>query len=405
MKTRTKLSFTASILIVSLAALPAAASVSFPTEIFRAAAVGAAVSASAPALNKFINTVTFQGGLPSGMSTKVVPILSVGEKGYVGAAQVAGPSAAVSSTKVVWAYDDNFSRNEFRIRILVPGSSLNPLQLQRVQKVGVTAVIDYAVGGRYQGQTWSKSIGAGEVIKAAAVAAAINAAAEPINKAVNVVTRAAAGTTKVVPIISFGEKAYVGGVQVTGSAASVSKAKSAFQYEATFDSGRYRIKAFVASDSINPLKFKRLNGLGISAIIDTSIADQESVRRRSTYWRTTRADYRPMDQILAGTFKPEYERYRHDRGLHKGWYIGKGNQRKQLTGVWVNRYQQLPPADKEAFVEWWDRNHQEKPDVLEKRWMEWRAERERREFRDREEYRGKPGPPERAKPGKGKGRK
>lgn len=67
----------------------------FSTKIFRAAAIGAAVTAVSPQLNKFVNTITIQK-LPAGTATKIVPILSVGEKGYIGAAQVAGPSTYVN---------------------------------------------------------------------------------------------------------------------------------------------------------------------------------------------------------------------------------------------------------------------------------------------------------------------
>lgn len=315
------------ILLISLASIPMQVmAITLGTEVFRGAAIGTAVAATAPQLNKFVNTVTFQGTPPRGLSTKVVPILSVGEKGYVGAAQIAGPAADVNRTKAVWAYDDNFSGNEFRLRILVPTASYNPLQLSKVQRVGITAVIDVSLNGQWKGETYSRSIGAGDVIKAAAVAAAINAAANPINKAINVVTGGAEGTTKVVPIISVGEKAYIGGVQVAGSRAAVAQVKAGYQYEAAFDTGKYRIKAFVPSGSLNPIKISRVQGVGITAIIDTSIAQQERVRERQVYWQTVKANYRPMGTSVKLAFEPErLEAERRDRGLHKGWYKGKGN--------------------------------------------------------------------------------
>ncbi len=346
----------------------------FSTKIFRAAAIGAAVTAVSPQLNKFVNTITIQK-LPAGTATKIVPILSVGEKGYIGAAQVAGPSTYVNQVKVVWAYENNFSQNEFRLKILFPSGSLNPLQLTRVQKVGVTAVIDVALDGRWKGETISRSIRTGDVIKAGAVAVAINAAAKPLNNAINLVTRADSSTTKVVPIISVGEKAYIGGVQVSGPSASVSAVKAAIMYEAIFDTGKYRVKVFVPSNSINPLSFKRVTGTGISAIIDTSIADQERVRQREPIWRSTRANYQPIDKILSDRFRGDIHGTpapaRHDSGLHKGWYIGQGNQRKMISGIWINRYNSLSPADKAAFVPWWNIHYKDKPDVLEKRWREW----------------------------------
>lgn len=382
------------------------AAAEFTTKIFRAAAIGAAVTAIAPQLDKFVNTVSLQK-LPAGTATRVVPILSVGEKGYIGAAQVAGPSAYVNQVKAIWAYEDNFSSNEFRLKILVPSGSLNPLQLSRVQRVGVTAVIDVALDGRWKGETISRSIGSGDIIKAGAVALAINAAADPLNRAINVVTRGSASSTRVVPIISVGEKAYIGGVQVSGGS-GVSAVKAAFQYEAVFDTGKYRAKVFVPASSINPLAFKRVAGIGISAIIDTSIAQQEQVRQREQSWRSVKVNYRPMDTILADRFRGDLSPApAHDNGLHKGWYIGQGNQKKMLSGVWVPRYQSLSKPDQQAFVVWWNANYKQKPDVLEKRWQEWY--RSRQNERESKSYEApKPGRDDRGKPNarsNGKGRK
>lgn len=303
----------------------------FTTKIFTAAAVGAAVDAGAPQINKFVNTLTFNSGVPRGIATKVVPILSVGEKGYVGAAQVAGPSSYVSTVRAVWAYDDNFSNNEFRLRILVPSSSLNPLKLSKVQKVGVTAVIDISLSGSYKGETLSRSIAVGDVIQTGAVAAAINAAAKPLNSAINTVTGGLAENTKVVPIVSVGEKAYVGGVQVSGSRAYVDKVKGALQYEAAFSTGRYRVKAVVPIGSLSPLKTARIQGVGITAIIDTSIADQERVQERQAYWRAHKPGYRSMTVLLADKFRPT-PNAPHDQGLHKGWYKDKDRDKDDDRG-------------------------------------------------------------------------
>ena len=371
----------------------------FDTKIFRAAAIGLAVKETSPALDKFINTFTFQNKVPIGMSTKVVPILSVGEKGYVGAAQVAGPESYVKSVKAVWLYEDNFSQNEFRLKVLVPSGSLNPLELKRVQKVGVSAIIDVALDGRWKGQTYSHSVRVGDIIKAGVIAVAINTAAEPLNKAVNSITKGSSSSTKVVPIATIGDKAYIGGAQVSGSASGVKSVKAVFQYEETFDGGKFRIKAFVPSNSTSPLKIKRVSGIGITALIDTSLADQERIRERERYWRTYRTAYHPIDIVLGDRFRGDI--VRHDQGLHKGWYIGKGNQRKMLTGVWIDRYRALGSSDQAAFVIWWNARHKDKPDVLEKRWQEW--VRERKEHRERVKVAGQDKNDDKGK-AKGKGK-
>jgi hypothetical protein len=376
--------------------------VGFDTKIFRAAAIGLVVKETGPGLNKFINTLTFQSHVPIGMSTKVVPILSIGEKGYVGAAQVAGPTTYVNSVQAVWLYEDNFSGNEFRLKVLVPSASLNPLQLKRVQKVGLSAVIDVSLGGEWKGQTFSRSVRAGDILKAGVVAVAINAAAGSINNAINSITKGYSANTKVVPIATIGDKAYIGGAQVSGPADGVRSVKAVFQYEDIFDGGRFRIKAFVPSNSTSPLKIKRVSGVGITALIDTSIADQQRIRERERFWRTTRGKYSPIDVVLVDRFRVEG---RHDQGLHKGWYIGKVNQRKLLTGIWIDRYGVLSHDDREAFIIWWNVHHKDKPDVLEGRWRVWVNERKDKDrvkiqIKDRDDDRGK-GKSE----GKGKGKK
>ncbi len=309
-----------------VSAVPTSNAASLGTQVLRGAAIGLLVKQTAPQLNKFINGVTLQNA-PIGMSTKVVPILSVGEKAYVGAAQVAGPKAEVESTQAVWLYEDNFSNNEFRIKALVPTNSINPLHIKKVQKVGMSAVIDISLDGRWKGETRSRGIGLGDIIKTGVVAYAVSAAGDPINKAINSITRGIPANTKVVPILTVGSKAYIGGVQVSGPVSSIQQAKAVFQYEGLFSDARFRIKAFVPCNSVNPTKIKRLQGLGITALIDTSIADQEKVRERRDFWRRDTRHYPSIEDALRGR-KSYDDEERHDNGWHKGWYIGKGNQKK-----------------------------------------------------------------------------
>ena len=364
------------------------------TKLLKAAAIGVAVNAVANPLNKAINTVTFQGKAPYGVSTKVVPILSVGEKAYVGAAQVAGPSAYVKQCKVIYLYEDNFSQNEFRLKVLVPGASINPLAFKRVQKVGISAVIDVALDGRWHGQTVSRKMTAGDVVKAGAVAVAITAAAKPLNNAINAITKGLPANTKVVPILSIGDKAYIGGVQISGSSAAVSKVKTVYQYEDLFDGGKYRIKAFVPSAYNNPLKFTRVQGIGITALIDTSIADQQQIEQRKRVWWNQTARYPSIESVLKGSasappaVRPVPAR---DNGLHKGWYKGVGNQRRALPSSWIQRYRTLPEPDRAKFPDWWDRHQNEPPDRLERSWQDWRTACELERARTAHEKGAKPG--------------
>ncbi|EHM09677.1 hypothetical protein TheveDRAFT_0516 [Thermanaerovibrio velox DSM 12556] len=103
---------------------------------------GFLVSAVAEPLNKFINTITFNKGLENQSSTKVVPIVSIGDGTRIGAAQVSGPSGAVNRTKAVAQLETSF-QDKLRVKVLIPIDSENPLQqFRRVQGVGVSAIID-----------------------------------------------------------------------------------------------------------------------------------------------------------------------------------------------------------------------------------------------------------------------
>ncbi|HPP75202.1 MAG TPA: hypothetical protein PLU88_08775 [Armatimonadota bacterium] len=299
--------------VLTMAVMPASAA-SLATKALKGAAIGYAVNQSAGTLNKFINTITLNNGVSHKMDTKVVPILSVGDKGYVGGAQVAGPASLVKEVKAVFQYEQNIDRGRYRIKVLVPSSSINPLQLKRVEKVGVTAIIDVSLAGGLKKEYYSAKVGAGDAIRAGAIAVGVKAAAGPINSAINAVTINKGVSTAVVPMASVGEKAYVGGVQISGSANTVKSVQVAWIYEDLFSSGKFRVKVIVPSNSINPLKIKRVDGVGITAIIDTSIADQQ--------------EYNYDKKRASNTYKPKDNRYyndkdRHDNGKHKGWYIGE----------------------------------------------------------------------------------
>ncbi len=69
----------------------------------------------------------------AGYETKIVPVVTIGSKGYIGAAQVSGPKEQVEKCKAV------------RIQYLIPIDVNHPVsldQVHRVQGVGVTARLD-----------------------------------------------------------------------------------------------------------------------------------------------------------------------------------------------------------------------------------------------------------------------
>ena len=96
------------------------------------------------ALNDFINTLLLQRGAAIQDATKVVPIMTFGQGSEAGACQVSGPPEQVRQVKLVLAVAATFDKGRrFNVQALVPSSSLNPIELKRVPKVGISAIIDY----------------------------------------------------------------------------------------------------------------------------------------------------------------------------------------------------------------------------------------------------------------------
>lgn len=96
-------------------------------------------------LNTFINKLTSKYAVSEEYSTKVVPIIAVGSKGYVGAAQISGPSSMVEKCQGALALEGDFLNRTFRIQALIPVDSKDPTVAKRVQGVGVSAKIDVAI--------------------------------------------------------------------------------------------------------------------------------------------------------------------------------------------------------------------------------------------------------------------
>ena len=268
--------------VMAMTSIPASTA-NLGSTVLKGAAVGYLVKQSAKSLNQFINNITFQHHVPSNLSTKVVPIVSLGIKAYVGGAQVSGPKALVNKVQAVFQVEKNFSSGNYRVKGLVPSSSLNPLKLSRVPKVGVSAIIDVSVEGGLTKSQASGKIGVNQLIRAAAVAVAINAVAKPLNSFINTITFNKNGVTKVVPMASIGDHAYIGGAQITGSTTTMGKVKAVWQFEGIFANGKFRIKALVPANSTNPLKLKRVSGVGVLAIIDTTMAKQGEAPRIHRY--------------------------------------------------------------------------------------------------------------------------
>nr|WP_309687200.1 hypothetical protein [Armatimonas sp.] len=243
-------------------------------EALKTVAVGAAVDSNAGAINKFINTVTARRGWKDTQTTKVVPILSLGDKGYIGAAQVSGPASALSSVRVVWQVEGSKQIGDgiYRIKALIPSNSLSPLEIRRVQKVGITALIDTATGGAAAAAPGSKGLMGGDLLKAGVIAVAVKASASQLNTAINSVTgNRPALATRVVPALSLGERAYIGAAQLTGSTTTIGKVQAVGIYDDSFDRGRYRVRIVIPATGSDPTRLKRVPGVGLAALVETTI--------------------------------------------------------------------------------------------------------------------------------------
>lgn len=110
----------------------------------KVAGVGILVDKLAKPLNDFINQLLLTHGAGNRETTKVVPILTVGREGHIGAAQVCGPEELVKKVRAVIQFEDDFNvfDRSLRVRALVPNATVNPLKIERVYGVGVTAIMD-----------------------------------------------------------------------------------------------------------------------------------------------------------------------------------------------------------------------------------------------------------------------
>ena len=95
-------------------------------------------------IDKFINKALDEREAAAKGATKVVPILSLGRGGYIGAAQVVGAPEAVKGVKAVVQVEARFGR--FRGQVYVPTAvekaTANP---ERAKGVGVSAVVEFKI--------------------------------------------------------------------------------------------------------------------------------------------------------------------------------------------------------------------------------------------------------------------
>ena len=102
----------------------------------------------------------------------------------------------------------------------------------------------------------------GGVVKVGGIGYLVDRYSEQLNSAINsIMMKEGAGTnyaTKVVPI-------------VIGDADQVEKVEAVGQLEISWNDKLFRIKGLIPMDSKNPLSFSRVQGVGVSAVIDVRV--------------------------------------------------------------------------------------------------------------------------------------
>ena len=88
--------------------------------------------------------------IEEGYETKIVPVVTVGSKGYIGAAQICGPKEQLEKCKAALTVEGQLASDAVRVQYLVPIDTARPTSLEnvhRVQGVGVSARLDLGFPG------------------------------------------------------------------------------------------------------------------------------------------------------------------------------------------------------------------------------------------------------------------
>ena len=112
--------------------------------VLKVGGVNFVIDKYADSINGFLNNLLKQNNLSTTYSTKVVPIVSLGGGAHIGAAQVTGPSSEVERVEAVAQIEASFN-SVARVKGLVPIDSKNPSTANRIQGVGISAIIDLKI--------------------------------------------------------------------------------------------------------------------------------------------------------------------------------------------------------------------------------------------------------------------
>ena len=144
MNTRFKMLFIVAAILISLTAVVSYGSLI--GDVVKVGGVGLVVDKFGSQINSFVNTLTANKNLGTQQATAVVPIISLGGGGYIGAAQVIGTKGNVAKCKAVVQIEGNavFGKN-IRAKALIPVGSKTTSNIKRIYGVGVSAIIDVRI--------------------------------------------------------------------------------------------------------------------------------------------------------------------------------------------------------------------------------------------------------------------
>lgn len=121
------------------------------------------------------------------------------------------------------------------------------------------------------GTAVTQAFSLGSILKVGGVTVLVDKFGGQINDFLNkLLMKNGVGTdyaTKVVPVLSIGTGKYIGAVQVVGPTAQVDKVKAVGQLEGSFNDIA-RAKALIPLESVDITHLSRVQGVGVSAIID-----------------------------------------------------------------------------------------------------------------------------------------
>lgn len=146
MRTRLKRLFLVIAILVSLTTAVSLSYGSLLGKVVKVGGVAFVVDKFGTQINTFVNKLTANKNVGTQQATKVVPILTLGSGGYIGAAQVMGTKANVAKCKAVVQIEGNavFGRN-IRAKALVPIGSKTTSNIKRIYGVGISAIIDIKI--------------------------------------------------------------------------------------------------------------------------------------------------------------------------------------------------------------------------------------------------------------------